>query len=107
MTIGGWINLILSVGSVTVLFVWCIRRVLTTHARGTDLAHVEDAFHHLQMLVVDGATLTIGATRRGEIRAVRLNETTAFAPVLAGRVEALACAVVDGRPLASMQYSQY
>ncbi len=29
MTPGGWINLILSVGSVTVLFAWCIWRVVT------------------------------------------------------------------------------
>ena len=29
MTIGGWINLILSVGTVTVLFIWCIYRVMT------------------------------------------------------------------------------
>jgi len=28
MTTGGWINLILSVGFVTVLFGWCIWRVL-------------------------------------------------------------------------------
>ena len=31
MTIGGWINLILSVGSVTVLFVWCLHRVLMSN----------------------------------------------------------------------------
>lgn len=30
MTAGGWINLLLSVGSVTLLFAWCIRKVLTT-----------------------------------------------------------------------------
>lgn len=29
MTIGGWIVLILSVSSVTVLFVWCIWKVLS------------------------------------------------------------------------------
>ncbi len=29
MTPGGWLNLILSVGSVTILFGWCIWRVLT------------------------------------------------------------------------------
>ena len=28
MTLGGWINLILSVGSVATLFGWCIWRVL-------------------------------------------------------------------------------
>jgi hypothetical protein len=40
MTTGGWINLILSVGSVTALFLWCIWRVLTAPAKGR-LAHVE------------------------------------------------------------------
>ena len=29
MTLGGWINLIVSVGSVTVLFVWCLYKVLS------------------------------------------------------------------------------
>ena len=29
MTYGGWIMLILSIGSVTSLFVWCIYQVLT------------------------------------------------------------------------------
>jgi hypothetical protein len=29
MTTGGWINLIFSVGTVTILFVWCIYRVMT------------------------------------------------------------------------------
>jgi len=29
MTTGGWINLILSVGSVTTLFAWCLYKVLT------------------------------------------------------------------------------
>lgn len=28
MTTGGWISLILSVGSVTVLFLWCLVKVL-------------------------------------------------------------------------------
>lgn len=32
MTLGGWINLILSVGSVTALFAWCVYKVLTTPA---------------------------------------------------------------------------
>lgn len=31
MTFGGWINLVLSVGSVTVLFVWCLRKVLANN----------------------------------------------------------------------------
>ncbi len=30
MTIGGWITMILSVGSVTLLLVWCIWKVLKT-----------------------------------------------------------------------------
>ncbi len=30
MTPGGWIVMILSVGSVTVVFLWCLRKVLTT-----------------------------------------------------------------------------
>ena len=41
MTIGGWINLILSVGSVLTLFGWCIYRVLKAPGREHDLAHVE------------------------------------------------------------------
>ena len=30
MTIGGWIIMLLSVGAVTVLFFWCVVKVLTT-----------------------------------------------------------------------------
>ncbi len=30
MTLGGWIIMILSVGSVTALFTWCVVKVLTT-----------------------------------------------------------------------------
>jgi len=30
MTFGGWINMLLSVGSVTVLFGWCVWKVLRT-----------------------------------------------------------------------------
>lgn len=30
MTLGGWINLLLSVGTVVTLFVWCVRKVLKT-----------------------------------------------------------------------------
>ncbi|WP_175414724.1 hypothetical protein [Nibricoccus aquaticus] len=41
MTTGGWINLILSVGTVTTLFAWCIYRVLTAPKTGGSLAHVE------------------------------------------------------------------
>jgi hypothetical protein len=43
MTTGGWINMILSVGFVTILFAWCINRVIrgpgAKHEHG--LAHVE------------------------------------------------------------------
>ncbi|MGH8021096.1 MAG: hypothetical protein ACREIA_23010 [Opitutaceae bacterium] len=43
MTIGGWINMILSVGFVTVLFVYCVIRVLKGPGAKADheLAHVE------------------------------------------------------------------
>jgi hypothetical protein len=30
MTFGGWVTMLLSVGSVVVLFVWCVHKVLTT-----------------------------------------------------------------------------
>ncbi len=42
MTTGGWINLVLSVGFVTLLFVWCIVRVIRgPAATEKELAHVE------------------------------------------------------------------
>ncbi|MBK9990893.1 MAG: hypothetical protein IPP19_09220 [Verrucomicrobia bacterium] len=42
MTTGGWINLILSVGFVTVLFVWSLIRVLREPPESDKhLAHVE------------------------------------------------------------------
>jgi hypothetical protein len=41
MTTGGWINLTLSVGFVTCLFVWCIWRVLRGPKDPQKLAHVE------------------------------------------------------------------
>jgi hypothetical protein len=43
MTPGGWINLVLSVGSVVVLFVWCVARVLSGRPPPPEhhLAHVE------------------------------------------------------------------
>lgn len=42
MTFGGWINLTLSIGSVTALFVWCLVRVLRQPpSKVTGLAHVE------------------------------------------------------------------
>lgn len=41
MTTGGWITMILSVGFVTGLFVWCIYRVLKGPAHKGEYAHVE------------------------------------------------------------------
>lgn len=42
MTPGGWINLILSVGFVTVLFLWCLVRVFRQPpVEGQHLAHIE------------------------------------------------------------------
>ena len=41
MTPGGWINLLLSVGFVTGLLVWCLRRMLACPPDHTHLAHVE------------------------------------------------------------------
>jgi hypothetical protein len=41
MTFGGWINLILSVGFVTVLFVYCLVRVLRGPPKDRALAHIE------------------------------------------------------------------
>ena len=41
MTIGGWVTMILSVGFVTALFVWCVYRVLRSHTSPDRLAHVE------------------------------------------------------------------
>ncbi|HRE05934.1 MAG TPA: hypothetical protein PKX00_10015 [Opitutaceae bacterium] len=41
MTLGGWINLLLSVGFVTVLFGYCVWRVLTGPKKSHTLAHVE------------------------------------------------------------------
>jgi len=42
MTTGGWINLILSVGFVTALFLWCLVRILRQPpAKDHHLAHVE------------------------------------------------------------------
>lgn len=42
MTLGGWITLILSVGFVTGLFVWCIARVLTGSQSARRLHRLED-----------------------------------------------------------------
>ena len=41
MTTGGWITMILSVGFVTGLFVWCISRVLRGPKDAAKLAHIE------------------------------------------------------------------
>lgn len=41
MTTGGWINLVLSVGFVTGLFVYCVWRVLFRTRPGHDLGHIE------------------------------------------------------------------
>lgn len=44
MTTGGWINMLLSVGFVTVLFVWCIFRVLRgpgAQSPDHELGHIE------------------------------------------------------------------
>lgn len=42
MTFGGWINLLLSVGSVTTLFIWCLTRVLKQPPyKVKHFAHVE------------------------------------------------------------------
>ena len=42
MTIGGWITLILSVGFVTTLFVWCIGKVLCGRRSVDHLHGLED-----------------------------------------------------------------
>ena len=41
MTPGGWITMIVSVGFVTVLFVYCVWRVLCCHKPDHDLGHIE------------------------------------------------------------------
>jgi hypothetical protein len=41
MTTGGWLTMIFSVGFVTVLFVYCIWRVLKGHKPDHDLGHIE------------------------------------------------------------------
>lgn len=41
MTTGGWINLIFSVGAVTILLVWCLYRVLKAPPNDATLAHIE------------------------------------------------------------------
>jgi len=41
MTIGGWITMLLSVGFVVVLFLWCIIKVLMAAPADSSLAHIE------------------------------------------------------------------
>lgn len=41
MTTGGWIIMLVSVGGVTVFFVWCVWRVLRQHRPDHGLAHLE------------------------------------------------------------------
>jgi hypothetical protein len=41
MTLGGWITMLLSVGFVVTLFLWCIIKVLTAPAEESSMAHVE------------------------------------------------------------------
>lgn len=41
MTTGGWINLVLSVGFVTVLFAYCVWRVLRGTRPDHELGHIE------------------------------------------------------------------
>jgi len=36
MTIGGWVFMLLSVGSVWGLALWCFRRVLANHGKSND-----------------------------------------------------------------------
>lgn len=44
MTLGGWLVMIVSVGTVTILFTWCIYKVMTEEK-------VED--HHIHGLDID------------------------------------------------------
>lgn len=41
MTTGGWINMVLSVGFVTALFVYCVWRVLFGKHPDHELGHIE------------------------------------------------------------------
>ena len=41
MTTGGWLSLIISVGSVTCLLIWCVVKVLTSKEPGHDCGHIE------------------------------------------------------------------
>lgn len=51
MTLGGWITMILSVSSVTLLLIWCIYKIITTpgeadHIHGFDYHDVDDEQSH-------------------------------------------------------------
>ena len=46
MTHGGWITMILSVGSVTLLFLWCLYKVLAHNPPAEDV--VEDSLRDRQ-----------------------------------------------------------
>lgn len=41
MTLGGWLYLLISIGGITGLLIWCIYKVLTGEKSGHDLGHVE------------------------------------------------------------------
>jgi hypothetical protein len=41
MTLGGWITMLLSVGFVVILFVWCIIKVMTAPPEKSTMAHIE------------------------------------------------------------------
>ncbi len=42
MTAGGWLTMIVSVGFVTVLFTWCIWKVLSLHGGQKRIHGIED-----------------------------------------------------------------
>lgn len=42
MNAGGWLTLLLSVGSVVALFAWCIWKVLVTHDTEGHIHGIED-----------------------------------------------------------------
>ena len=49
MTIGGWITMVVSIGLVTGLFIWCVYKVLsipgeTEHMHGFDVGPEEEFF---------------------------------------------------------------
>lgn len=46
MNTGGWITLILSVGSVSLLFAWCIYKVITTPGESEHIHGLEIEIPH-------------------------------------------------------------